>query len=253
MIRTFRVQGCDHQDNEDALFETIIGLNEGHLHICAVMDGCSSGIDSVFASHLIKKCLQETIGSIPIEAFNSLTISRNLSDLSLLILEKVYKRISIIGNLLNLKISELESTIVLLVASTFGDYSIIFVGDGFCSIDGEIYENSQNNTPHYLAHYLNKNVKSLFEDIIQYVGVFEQEIAIATDGVDSFYDYENSERIDLKHFFLVDNFLAHKESCFYNKMVGIKTGRHPEYKNKKYIKNRDDISLIKIILDDNVF
>jgi len=247
-IRTFRVQGHEHTDNEDALYFEDINIGEtGHLYIGAVMDGCSRGVDSVFASHLLKKIIQELIHSTPMEMFNSIYETNNMDDLTFFLLEKTYKRLSVIGSLLNLKINEMESTLILMVTSNKRKFNICFVGDGFCAIDQDIYENEQSGAPKYMAQYLNTGFKSLKEDIKVITGTFENEIVIASDGVSSFFDYENSEkRKELKHFFLTDNYLINNKACYDKKMVGLKNGKVPNYPSK-YIRNQDDITLIKII------
>jgi hypothetical protein len=247
-IRKLRVQGYEHTDNEDALYFEDIEIGEtGHLYIGAVMDGCSRGIDSVFASHLLKKLIKEVILITPIEMFTSMYETNNMDDLSLFILEKVYKRLSVLGSLMSLMVNELESTFVLLVTSDKKRYNITFVGDGFCAIDQDIYENEQGGAPKYMAHYLNKGFKALKEDITIITGNFENEVVISSDGVSSFYDYENSEkRKELKEFFLIDNFMIKNEACFDKKIVGLKNGRVPDYPSK-HIRNQDDITLIKII------
>ena len=149
----------DH--NEDNLLITEIGNEKT---VIAVMDGCSMGTESFFASTLLKKIIQKTSKELHYKEFilrNIYSIEETLN----LVLENIVKQLQLIKNELDLSINELLSTLILgIINSTNKEARIIVIGDGLISINGQIHEFDQDNKPDYievLSNSIAENLKNV--------------------------------------------------------------------------------------------
>lgn len=173
---------------EDYLFEQ--ALTES-IHIAAVMDGCTMGADSHFASALIGKLLkkvakevsyQEYLKTIP--AFSTTL----LNNIGRNIIQKVREELRRLSNELYLDELELLSTLILAIVNTeTNNVWVVVVGDGCIGVNGEIIEVDQQNRPDYLGYHLSGPFEDWFE-VQQNQFEFSNitKLSIATDGVLSF-------------------------------------------------------------------
>jgi len=194
---------------EDFLFHTELSTG---LYLAAVMDGCSMGKDSQFASHLFAKILhkvskelsyREFAGDIP--PFSE----QELGGLGKEIIKEIWHNLKSISQTLYLDKLELLSTLNLtLFQRKTSSAWVMLIGDGFIVAGEEIIEIDQDNRPDYLAYHLKEDFDSWFT---QQKGIYEfegiQQLILATDGVDSFEklipsDSKNS--IEAAPFFLLD-------------------------------------------------
>lgn len=170
---------------EDYLFEQ--ALTES-IHLAAVMDGCTMGTDSHFASALIGKLLkkvakevsyQEYLKTIP--AFSS-TPSAKIGEN---ILQQIRTELRRLSNELYLEELELLSTLILAIVNTeTNDAWVIVVGDGCIGVNGEIIEIDQENRPDYLGYHLSGPFQGWFDkqtNKFEFSGI--NELCISSDGV----------------------------------------------------------------------
>lgn len=134
--------------NEDYLLIEDAG---NYYKLIAVMDGCSSGTDSHFASTLIGKILRKLGKQEGYRAFaqrQQLGIKEVLENITLNLFEEL-------GNLhrqLDLNLDELLSTIILgIIDIQHCSAEFVIIGDGFIQVDGENFE--------YENEYQRKDVK----------------------------------------------------------------------------------------------
>ena len=194
---------------EDFLFHTELNAE---LYLAAVMDGCSMGKDSQFASHLFAKILhkvskelsyREFAGDIP--PFSE----QELGDLGKEILKEIWKNLKSISQTLHLDPLELLTTLNLSLFSNSPSKAwVMLIGDGFIVAGEEIIEIDQDNRPDYLAYHLKEDFESWFAG---QTGIFEfeniQQLILATDGVDSFEKLipsDSESKIEATPFLLLD-------------------------------------------------
>lgn len=173
---------------EDYLFEQ--ALTES-IHVAAVMDGCTMGTDSHFASALIGKLLKKVIKELSYQEYLKVIpsfVTTPLNNIGRNIIQKVREELRRLSNELYLDELELLSTLNLAIVNTqTNDAWVIIIGDGCVGVNGKIVEVDQENRPDYLGYHLS----GLFEDWFEaQQNQFEfsniTKLSIATDGVLSF-------------------------------------------------------------------
>ncbi|MDW3649776.1 MAG: protein phosphatase 2C domain-containing protein [Bacteroidia bacterium] len=173
---------------EDFLFHTELSPD---LYLAAVMDGCSMGKDSQFASLLFAKILKKVSKEIGYREFAGDIppfSSWELADLGKEFLQEIWKNLKALSQSLYLDTLELLSTLNLaLLNRNHSEVWLILIGDGFIAADDQIIEVDQNNRPDYLAYHLKEDFTQWFS---QQKAIYEltdiQQLILATDGVDSF-------------------------------------------------------------------
>ena len=190
--------------------------------LIAVMDGCSMGKESVFASNLYGKILRTLAKKIFYRNFveqQKTSESERLKD----VIGELFKEINTIKKILDLDINELLSTLILgIVNKQTARAEIIVIGDGLVSVDDKFYEFEQNDKPDYLGYHLNENFESWYEEHNQFVSIDNfNDLSISTDGIYSFKNLKNKanqkDEIEVIEFMLIndkehdkDNFLGRK-------------------------------------------
>jgi hypothetical protein len=164
---------------EDYIFHQYLGRR---FLIAAVMDGCSSGVESHFASSLYGKSLKKSCSILPGKInFNQLTEK----EVGRFILGQLFDDVGSIQQSLELHYDELLSTILLLVYDLENENAWINVsGDGLVACNGEIREIDQDNMPDYMAYHLGGGFDEWIEHHTENMK-FEHisDIAISTDGL----------------------------------------------------------------------
>lgn len=190
-IDSFLQRGKVHSNyNEDALFFKTL---DDTWFVGAVMDGCSSGKDSYFASGLYAKSIQKSALTIPhLEKMNSAIKLADMDEkmISRIFLNQLFDDVKKALRNLLLEKSELLSTLILLIYNIKSKKAMISVsGDGFYSINGIISKIDQNNMPDFMGYHLDKSFDEWFANHVQSLS-FENvnEAAIATDGIDKLFD-----------------------------------------------------------------
>ncbi|MBB6462189.1 protein phosphatase 2C domain-containing protein [Flammeovirga kamogawensis] len=189
MIQHVYKKGDIHSNhNEDAFYTYAIN---NKFTVMAVMDGCSTGVDSYFASALIKKLLKKICLELPQK--KSLTDKLLIDDISLDALGKYITRTLFIQliqikNKLCLDYSELASTVLISVINTQTKKTWVMVsGDGMVNIDDEVIIIDQQNIPHFLCYFLESTFSNWFTNYTFHKEFsFHQKVILASDGVKSF-------------------------------------------------------------------
>ncbi|MBC8643996.1 protein phosphatase 2C domain-containing protein [Flavobacterium lindanitolerans] len=176
--------GDYHFNNcEDALY---IGKFGRDKLICAVMDGCTTAIESQFASLLVCKILKKII----IEKGYKDMVDKSEATMSLeqhlkSILKDLFSELKIIKNQLLLDAKELLTTLIIMIVDKNSDQGIVLtIGDGFVNINGKVTEYEQDNKPDYLGFHISEDFEKFYSLQNQKI-VFDKisDISIATDGI----------------------------------------------------------------------
>jgi len=258
IIKTLLRRGVEHKNYaEDSL---VYKDMSNYLYAC-VFDGCSSGKDSHFASALFKKAFNDVTDKL--EHILDKTedgIEKNLKFLTFQMARKVYET----KQLLNLKTDELLSTMIVCVldkgaqncmVAAFGDgYFRVDDTEGFIKNTKFAHLDNSENRPNYISYnldfiqnyndfelwYAAQPEKHYFEDVTN--------ITIASDGLDTFTKFREPKKpedvVNPVDYFVKDElFLGHE----------IMLEKKYNLMNSKYcMTNKDDLSLIRIKLGDNV-
>ena len=241
-VYTLLKRGTNHKDFcED--YQIIVPINE-RFEIFGVFDGCSSGIDSHFASSLTGKIIKSEALKLIINK------SGNISKTVKLLFLNSFKEILEIKKRIGLEINELLSTVILYLHDKLSNTGEIIVsGDGLISINNKQIIIDKDNSPNYFIY--KGNIKNPdFEKI--YISEIEtftvnnaKDITISTDGILSFIKQsipKNTidEKIDpIKY--LINNISMRNNSSMLKKKYNI-------LKNQCGFINYDDVSMIRIII-----
>lgn len=170
---------------EDALFHTTL---ENIWHIGAVMDGCSSAVESSFTAQLLSKLVSKGCKLLPqLEQTQANLSIKELSPVAIgeFILNQVFSGLQQLKKQLLLDKLELLSTLTLVVLNeTTKEAYLNFCGDGYYSVNGFSFDVDQDNTPDFPGYHLDKS----FEEWLKNHTYSSQlknvnSICIATDGI----------------------------------------------------------------------
>lgn len=191
--------------NEDFLVSEEAG--EGRTMI-AVMDGCSSGTDSHFASTLIGKLLRKIAKQEAYREYaekNTKGLQSQLEDMTV----QLFEELSILTNQLDLRSDEILSTLILAVIDNKTcEAEIVIVGDGFIHLNGENIEYENDNRPDYIGYHFGMDKHLWYQTRTQRLSIDGlKDLTISTDGIHTFknfdgksYDFISQEEIMAKFF-----------------------------------------------------
>ncbi|MDI9309753.1 MAG: protein phosphatase 2C domain-containing protein [Limnohabitans sp.] len=231
-----------HQNHcEDHIF---IGEYGKSKKIFAVMDGCTTAIDSHFASTLVAKilkkiCFEKGYTDFLIPNSSNSSIEEHLQD----ILKELLKELKSIKNQLLLDSKELLSTLIIMLCDTATQQGMILViGDGLVVINGVKHSFEQNNTPDYIGYHLDKDFEIFYNSQKQKL-FFDSiiDISIVTDGIFSFQDIEKKgiDESTLIEYFTIDKTFEEKNEMLYLKLKSVE--------NTYGIKPTDDFAIIRVV------
>lgn len=212
--------------------------------IGAVLDGCSTGVNSYFASTLIKYAFEKSCVVPTSFEINYLDYTNDL-------LGNVWCTVMQAKDILGVGDLHLLSTIVFFIYNKQRKKLFVkFAGDGTIVVNGVSYTNDEKNAPDYLAYHNNwadfeKWNKTRRTE--QFVNV--ESFAICTDGIDSFVNLKNphiSKQIAVDYLLQNDDF--GKLSNQLNKKFNILTNRDEELKKSDDLywwDIKDDITIIR--------
>jgi hypothetical protein len=208
--------------------------------LVAVLDGCSSGIDSHFASALMGKVLTKIGKTLPYQVEN--VFQKPTQEVAKIILKQLITELKETRNRLLLDRDEMLATaVVLLYNQREKEAFIICIGDGFVAIDGQLHEIDQNNQPDYLAYHLEDDFETWFANQKHiFVVKNPQEISLSTDGIDTFRSYQTDlpEGFSAIDFLLFDNSFENNDNMLKRKLTILE---------KKYgFQPADDVSIVRI-------
>ncbi|WP_108869000.1 protein phosphatase 2C domain-containing protein [Aquimarina aquimarini] len=199
---------------EDFLVDEQIAADE---KLIAVLDGCTMGTESVFASMLYGKILRNIAKNKFYEEFVSdktVDLKLKLKEVVKLLIEETKQ----IKNQLGLETNELLSTLIIGIVNTKDSKAeFLTIGDGLICNDGELIEYEQNDKPDYLGYHLGDNFEDWYKNQHQKQSVSEfKDLSICTDGIFTFKNLENKAKQksenEIIEYLLIDN----KDSEFDN-------------------------------------
>jgi len=241
-IHQLTKRGSNHDDYcEDYVFAN--KLNDNYI-VAGVFDGCSTGIESHFASALFGKIVKKNCLKFDFSKYeNTEEILKNIIYNTAFQIKKIA-----LEN--DFEVNELLSTIIFLVIDISKNQgNIICIGDGFLSINGKNINIEQDNKPNYFAYNLfdfenfndfekwfeNFENKFYFDEVI--------DITISTDGILSYIiNKKLDEQMDLSE--VVD---------FYTKDTTLKNNKSMLSRKANILKNIhgfehfDDLGIVRIL------
>ena len=237
IIHEIRRIGASHINHcEDYTVSEQIGENR---YLLAVLDGCTMGDESYFASTLFGKLLRK----IAKEAFYKEHLENlrpTINELIRWILERLFSEISQAKNLLQLERNELLSTLILCVMDEKDRIGkIVCVGDGVVVVDDKIIEYDQDNQPDYLGYHLQEDFSTWYGQLDQVLEVKDFErISLSTDGILTYSGGEERAIGEIMHYLLIDDSEINNERLFSKKLRTIE---------KEWgMENFDDIGIVRI-------
>ncbi len=230
--------------NEDALAIAEIGNDKILL---AVMDGCSMGKESHFASTLIAKLLRKISKELSYQIFINKIIK--LEDVLLKeVLENLFKELKELKSQLHLEIEEILSTLILGILDPAGKtVEVITVGDGLIVVDGSFYEYEQDDKPDYLGYHLAENFEDWFQSQNQKLSLKNiSELTICTDGVFTFKNFDGAVYPKITEEEILDFLLINKKDQDGDRMLQKKILKI----EKTYgLKPSDDLTMVRVVFN----
>ncbi|MBX2873979.1 MAG: protein phosphatase 2C domain-containing protein [Saprospiraceae bacterium] len=167
-------------------------------HLLAVLDGCSAGEESFFASALIGNILKK----IAKQAYY-LDVYRTNSKLALSeqmpsVLEQLFAELESLKNQLYLNTNQLLATLLMAVVDEeTAEAEVGVFGDGLLVSNGEYWEYDQDNRPDYLAYHLAGDFATWWSDQEQLLSLTDvKDLSLSTDGILSFRNFEAQAYLD---------------------------------------------------------
>ncbi|MDW9382764.1 protein phosphatase 2C domain-containing protein [Chryseobacterium sp. JV558] len=212
--------------------------------VCAVMDGCSTAMDSHFVSTLFGKILRKVIIEAGYrtlyEKDNEHSLEQELKE----IIKGLFNELKFIKNHLMLDEKELLTTLIILVYDiTMDEGLVLAIGDGVVCINGKITEFDRDNKPDYLAYHLHENFEDWYFSLSQRI-FFDHldDVSIATDGISSFSKIkktDSDEGINFTQYLMIDQKNNDTEEMLNRKLKQL------EYQFG--VKPTDDLAIVRII------
>lgn len=212
--------------------------------LVAVLDGCTMGTESVFASILYGKILRKIAKN---NFYQEFILKENQElDLKLKlksILQELINDTKEIKNKLGLETNELLSTLILGIIDTQKqEGEFITIGDGLICVDGKLTEYEQNNTPDYLGYHLTENFEEFYQNQQQKLSISNfEDVSICTDGIFTFKNLENQRHqkseSEIINYLLLDNQESEFDNFLDRKIRNLKKINHVV---------TDDLAIIRI-------
>ena len=214
-IYTLNKTGQFHKTHTE---DHVITMQLGNEWIIgAVMDGCSSGKESYFASTLFGKIIQKSVRMLSyskIPSSDPRTGKMGGASAGRFILKQIFDNLAAIHKLLETDLIEMLTTLLLLVYNKKDKSAWVNIsGDGFIIHDHQIIEVDQNNIPDYMAYHLDTTFNNWIEHFSKtYAFENQTDISISTDGISKFitHNHRRPQDIDPVHYLLIDD--SHQDS-----------------------------------------
>ncbi len=235
-IGTFHTNHC-----EDFFVNAQFGAEQ---QLVAVLDGCSTGTESAFASMLFGKILRQIAKKqyyLEFTTGQTLDLKQGLA----LVMRQLFEQAAQAKNNLGLDTKELLSTIVLsLVDMKAHTAEVIVVGDGLVYWDGEAIEYDQDNRPDYLGYHLAEDFDLWYQQQRQKLSIDEfNNLAFSTDGIFTFKPVTRRiaqrPEADMVSFLLADHEYMEHPNFLERKVRFIQD----EWKHQ----NSDDLAIVRLM------
>ena len=237
-IGSFHANHC-----EDYLISAEVGENKLMI---AVMDGCTMGTDSHFASTLIGKILKKIAAEFYYKEFIERK-EKNIDTILKEIVNALFQQLKIIKNDLQLEKEELLSTLILGIVNLKNRKAeIIAIGDGLICCNGNVKEFEQNDKPDYLGYHLNEDFDSWFEKQEQGLTLKNiNDLSIATDGIFSFKKFDDRVYMEKSETDIIDFLLKNREGGENENMLKKKLLK---IEREWGLKPSDDLAIVRLIV-----
>ena len=214
--------------------------------IAAVMDGCSSGKETYFASTLYGKIIRKSIRGLLYSGRISPALNLDIlkaDQIGRFILNQIFDDLAITHKLLETDLIEMLTTLLLMVYNKEDKSAWINIsGDGIIVYDHQITEIDQNNVPDYMAYHLDITFDQWIEGFSKTFTLENQtDISISTDGISKFITrtQRRPQTVDPVHFLLIDD--SHQDS------VNMLEEKYRILKKEYGLFPYDDLGMIRII------
>jgi len=213
--------------------------------LCAVMDGCTMGSDSYFASTLVGKLLRkiakakgykELFGAEPEQPDPEAYLKSILKDL--------FQELLIIKSQMLLEQNELLTTLLILLFDKKSGHGIILaVGDGVVAVNGVVTEFDQDNKPDYLGFHLHEDFDTWYAKQTQKIYINSaRDVSLATDGIGLFTKVAAPKADDVLD--PISYLLQNTENEDNDDMLELKLKR---LEHVYGLKPSDDLAIVRII------
>jgi len=228
--------------NEDFLVSEEAGKSR---RMIAVMDGCSSGTDSHFASTLIGKLLRKIAKQEAYREYAQKEVKPLKGQLESISLQ-LFEELSNLNRQLDLKSDEILSTLILAIIDIERvSAEIIIIGDGLIHINGKNVEYENDNKPDYIGYHLNMDKHLWFQTRTQKLTISKiSDITISTDGIHTFKNfdgksYEETNQEEIMSKFFEDQSELDNANKLKKTLI--------EIKNENGLMPSDDLTMIRVI------
>ncbi len=228
--------------NEDFLVSEEAGKSR---QLIAVMDGCSSGTDSHFASTLIGKLLRKIAKQESYEEFAK-NVTKELKDQLEQVSLNLFEEFSNINRQLDLRSDEILSTLILGIIDTKSSIAeIVIIGDGLIHVNGKNIEYENDNKPDYIGYHLNMDKHLWYQTRTQKLTVNKiDDMTISTDGIHTFKNfdcksYDEIDQIEIMSKFFEDKSELENTNKLKKTLI--------EIKNQYGLMPSDDLTMIRIV------
>lgn len=219
--------------------------------VAAVFDGCSSGVDSHFASTFFKKTLKEYLDDESIYIVRE-DDNRNFPYKSCD--EILHEMISHLNLMVPYSETDYLSTCVICYVNKKNcEFGIVFAGDGECCINGERHaiHDENGNAVWYLSTVDSKHVNNYYlEYCSKFFGKIENGIMISTDGIGTFKDKFNIDKSDEVRSLFYEDLKSDVDEKYlkmsYQRRYNLLKSGKIISDDKSPIRNLDDFTIIKI-------
>lgn len=152
----------------------------------AVLDGCSTGINSHFASQFFAYALERySVQSVGFDHY--LAPPSKWEIFERVMFNDISDRMWNISATLGLTRMHFLSTIVYFVhLKRERELHVTFFGDGVVYVNGERFTNEENNMPDYFAYHVSNDLDTYVASRPRRVFSDVSDFSICTDGIDSF-------------------------------------------------------------------
>jgi hypothetical protein len=230
--------------NEDFFITREIGDDK---LLIAVMDGCSMGTESHFASTLTGKLLKKTAKELHYKDFIQ-SQSETLSEILQSVAQSLFEDLRDIKNRLLLEREELLNTLILAIVNHDNKTAeVLTIGDGLISYNHSLTEYEQDDKPDYLGYHLTEEFQTWYSNQNQRVSLSEVEsLSIVTDGIFTFnpYDQKQYELVDES---VIIDYLLHNPRGIQNEYLLKK--RLIEIERNWGLRPSDDLTIITVKTD----
>lgn len=208
------------------------------------MDGCSTAMESQFASILTGKILRKICTGKSYEEMYNKNCQNTLEEELKDILKHLFKEMAAVKNALLLDEKELLTTLILLLYDQKENQGMVLcIGDGLVCINGKITEFENGNKPDYFAYHLKEGFEAWYRKQTQKI-IFNNlmDISIATDGIGTFSKVRKAdaeENIHPVEYLCINNEYHDSQEMLFRKLKKLE--------HHYGIKPTDDLAVIRIV------